>query len=142
MSETEDFNDTTSFGNFSLTTCEACIGYTGCTCVKDPDEFHPSNVPYIKVTLATHFICIIFGTVGNLITLFTMGTADRKNKTGTNIFLISLSVSYTKTQFLKIYLVSYSNTLFESLPQKLHLCDFMSAKVNESCEKSQNKRSV
>ena len=92
MSETEDFNDTTSFANFSEI-CETCIGLTGCTCVDDPDAFHPSNVPYLKVTLATHFICIIFGTVGNLITLFTMGTADRKNKTGTNIFLISLSVS-------------------------------------------------
>ncbi len=66
-----------------------------CTCTEDPfdavDVF--KEVPYLRVTLATYFICIVFGAVGNLITLFTMATADRKNKTGTNIFLISLSVS-------------------------------------------------
>ena len=67
-----------------------------CTCTKDPfdavDVFQ--EVPYLRVTLATYFICIVFGALGNLITLFTMATADRKNKTGTNIFLISLTVSY------------------------------------------------
>ena len=66
-----------------------------CTCTKDPfdavDVF--KEVPYLRVTLATYFICIVFGALGNLITLVTMATADRKNKTGTNIFLISLSVS-------------------------------------------------
>ena len=50
---------------------------------------------YSISTLATYFICIGFGAVGNLITLFTMATADRKNKSGTNVFLISLTVSFT-----------------------------------------------
>ena len=71
---------------------------TFCTCTDDPydavDVF--KEVPYLRVTLATYFICIAFGVVGNLITLFTMATADRKNKTGTNIFLISLSVRIFK----------------------------------------------
>ena len=83
-------DDSTNYTLANFSTCTRCIGVPDCACVDDPEDFQ--KVPYLSVTLATHFICIIFGTVGNLITLFTMGTADRKNKTGTNIFLISLSV--------------------------------------------------
>ena len=110
MSTEEDFNDT--FANFSLpiATCEKCLGLSDCTCVDDPDQFRNQQNPDLLHILATHFICIIFGAVGNLITLFTMGTADHRNKTGTNIFLISLSVSYTPHKyfapfvcFLKVY---------------------------------------
>jgi hypothetical protein len=36
---------------------------------------------------------MVAGVGGNVITLFTMATADRKNKTVTNVFLISLTVS-------------------------------------------------
>jgi hypothetical protein len=35
---------------------------------------------------------MVAGVGGNVITLLTMATADRKNKTVTNVFLISLTV--------------------------------------------------
>ena len=107
MSTEEDFNDT--FANFSLpiATCEKCLDLSDCTCVEDPDQFRNQQNPDLLHILATHFICIIFGAVGNLITLFTMGTADRRNKTGTNIFLISLSVSYP---VLPTNILPHSNT--------------------------------
>ena len=40
----------------------------------------------------TYALCMVAGVGGNVITLLTMATADRKNKTVTNIFLISLTV--------------------------------------------------
>lgn len=100
--EDSSINDTDLWqqNQTNLNWCSKCAEITNdestfCTCTKDPfdavDVF--KEVPYLRVTLATYFICIVFGAVGNLITLFTMATADRKNKTGTNIFLISLSVS-------------------------------------------------
>ena len=74
--------------------CLKCAGLDYCTCIEDPSDAVEAiqEVPYLRVTLATYFVCIGFGAIGNLITLFTMATADRKNKTGTNIFLISLTV--------------------------------------------------
>lgn len=85
--------------NNSAPYCTKCADLTSsesmfCTCTEDPydavDVFQ--EVPYLRVTLVTYFICIVFGAMGNVITLVTMATADRKNKSGTNIFLISLSV--------------------------------------------------
>ena len=52
-----------------------------------------AEVPHLRETVATYFVCIGFGAIGNLITLFTMATADRKTRTNTNVFLISLTVS-------------------------------------------------
>ena len=74
--------------------CLKCAELDYCTCIEDPSDAVEAiqEVPYLRVTLATYFVCIGFGAIGNLITLFTMATADRKNKTGTNIFLISLTV--------------------------------------------------
>ena len=61
------------------------------------------------MTLTTYFICIGFGAIGNLLTLFTMATADRKNKSGTNMFLISLAVSMNFYFFCKF--MSNSTTI-------------------------------
>ena len=81
--------------------CLKCAELDYCTCIEDPSDAVEAiqEVPYLRVTLATYFVCIGFGAIGNLITLFTMATADRKNKTGTNIFLISLTVR-TKGQLI------------------------------------------
>lgn len=75
--------------------CLKCAELDYCTCIEDPSDAVEAiqEVPYLRVTLATYFVCIGFGAIGNLITLFTMATADRKNKTGTNIFLISLTIA-------------------------------------------------
>ena len=43
--------------------------------------------------LLTYALCIAFGSIGNAVTLMTMASTDRKNKSATNVFLISLSVS-------------------------------------------------
>ena len=51
------------------------------------------QVPELQMTLVTYALCILAGVAGNVLTLFTMATADRKNKTVTNVFLISLTVS-------------------------------------------------
>ncbi len=45
------------------------------------------------ISQVTYALCMVAGVGGNVITLFTMATADRKNKTVTNVFLISLTVS-------------------------------------------------
>ncbi len=92
---------------FTCTTCkdlvaEALLGSGSdaaapfCTCTDDPYKSVDvlKEVPELRVTLVTYLICIVLGAGGNLVTLFTMATADRKNKSGTNIFLISLSVSH------------------------------------------------
>ena len=81
--------------------CLKCAELDYCTCIEDPSDAVEAiqEVPYLRVTLATYFVCIGFGAIGNLITLFTMATADRKNKTGTNIFLISLTVRTIKDVF-------------------------------------------
>ena len=65
-----------------------------CTCVEDPyDAINVlKQVPELQLTLVTYSLCIVAGVGGNVITLFTMATADRKNKTVTNVFLISLTV--------------------------------------------------
>ena len=72
-----------------------------CTCTEDPYAAVDvlKEVPELRVTLVTYLLCIVLGASGNLVTLFTMATADRKNKSGTNIFLISLSV---RKSFLKV----------------------------------------
>ncbi len=50
----------------------------------------------------TYSLCIVAGVGGNVITLFTMATADRKNKTVTNVFLISLTVIKTQLNVFTI----------------------------------------
>ena len=42
--------------------------------------------------LLIYALCITVGGIGNAVTLITMATADRKTKTVTNVFLISLAV--------------------------------------------------
>jgi hypothetical protein len=99
-SSTTAANNEKIFSSGDSLTCSTCLGLSSveapfCTCTEDPYDAVDvlKEVPELRVTLVTYFVCIIFGAVGNLITLFTMATADRKNKSGTNIFLISLSVS-------------------------------------------------
>ena len=56
-----------------------------------------TQVPELRWMLLTYALCIAFGVIGNAVTLITMATADRKNKSVTNVFLISLTVSYLKS---------------------------------------------
>ena len=51
-----------------------------------------NNVPEIKATLVIYALCMVLGIAGNLITLVTMCTDDRRTKTVTNVFLTSLAV--------------------------------------------------
>ena len=51
------------------------------------------KVPELRWMLLIYALCIAFGSIGNIVTLITMATADRKTKSVTNIFLISLAVS-------------------------------------------------
>ena len=102
--DAEDYSNDTWVGDNISNNCTQCLKVSSdefCTCTEDPydavDVFQ--EVPFLRVTLATYFICIGFGGVGNLLTLFTMATADRKTKTGTNIFLISLSVSMNRLSY-------------------------------------------
>ena len=78
--------------------CLKCEDVPFCMCMEDP-SIVVKEVPYLRVTLTTYFVCIGFGAIGNLITLLTMATADRKNTDRTNIFLISLTVSQVFTLF-------------------------------------------
>ena len=50
------------------------------------------SVPETKLILVTYILCMIIGISGNLITMVTMATVEKKHKCVTNIFLISLAV--------------------------------------------------
>ncbi len=52
-----------------------------------------SQVPEISIALVTYVVCIVFGFVGNALVLVAMIRADRKGRTATNVFLISLAVN-------------------------------------------------
>ena len=53
------------------------------------------SVPETKLILVTYILCMIIGISGNLITMVTMATVEKKHKCVTNIFLISLAVGYS-----------------------------------------------
>ena len=50
------------------------------------------SVPETKLILVAYSLCMIIGISGNLITMVTMATVEKKHKCVTNIFLISLAV--------------------------------------------------
>ena len=93
---------------------------TVCTCIEDPYDVVNvlKSVPEIKVTLVTYALCMVLGIGGNLITLVTMATADRKNKSVTNLFLISLAVRpFFFLHF--IFHLNFSATSFPPFPSNV-----------------------
>ena len=65
-----------------------------CFCLDDPEASHDVwGNPEMQLNFATHIFCIILGVLGNVVTLLAMTKGDRKARSATNSFLISLAVS-------------------------------------------------
>ena len=69
------------------------------------------QVPELRWMLLTYALCIAFGSIGNAVTLITMATADRKTKTVTNVFLISLAVSSCLSGLIVRYILGNGSVL-------------------------------
>ena len=93
-------NDTAD--DFSTpSSCLLCDQFSGngeiCACVASPEAATDlmSQLPEMKMTLATYAVCITLGAGGNAAILLAMAAgAERKARTATNYFLISLAVRH------------------------------------------------
>ncbi|XP_040574699.1 galanin receptor type 1 [Lepeophtheirus salmonis] len=84
--------------DLNLTYCSKCSEVSPseiCRCMNDPNSalYAGQHLPELTLNLVTYVICIVLGLFWNLITLFVMIKGDRKNRSVTNIFLISLAVA-------------------------------------------------
>ncbi|XP_066947021.1 galanin receptor 2a-like [Macrobrachium rosenbergii] len=85
-----DSNDTENYYSFANESVDKMMAIT----IDDPDDLRRpwKTIPFFYVYIITYLITLIFGMIGNVAVILLMA-GDRKSRTTTNMFLVSLSVA-------------------------------------------------